>query len=213
MGEIVNDLMVSLKTHLQDKLIDNIPEAYGTLLAYTDSEGGERILAPCLIKLGRLQDDPTELSDDLSVPSAHIAIQPHDPDDLSDSWKHSVASSVDSSATNLSLAIGYPYEIGGTRVWWRRFKVSFKVFFIYSDQTETEATRLGNLFRAMLEKYCESYRATNPHGWRCGGVQDDLGETALEAHVAKSHAVATGGPDDDYIWEGAVWVQVQTERE
>jgi len=37
-------------------------------------------------------------------------------------------------------------------------------------------------------------------------------ETALEAHVAKSHCVELGGPKDDYIWEGAVWVQVLTVR-
>ena len=213
MGEIVNDLMQSLKAHLQDKMIDNVPEAYGSLLAYTDAEGEGRVLVPSLIKIGRLQDDPTQLTDDLEEPSSYVAIQPHDPDDLSDGWKHTIASSVDSSATNLSLHVGYPYEIGGTRRWWRRFKVSFKAFFIYSDQTEEEAARLGNLFRAMLEKYCESYRATNTHGWQCGGLQDDLGETALEAHVAKAFAVELGGPDDDYIWEGAVWVQVMTERE
>jgi hypothetical protein len=213
MGEITNDLMLSLKAHLQNMMIDNIPEALEAILTYTDDADESRILKPSLIKIGRLQDDPTRLSDELAEPSTYIAIQPHDPDDMSDGWKHTVASSVDASSTNLSLHVGYPYEIGGTRRWWRRFKVSYKVFFIYSDQTEAEATRLANLFRALLEKYCESYRASNTYGWRCGGLEDDLGETALESHVAKSHAVQLGGPDDDYIWEGAVWVQVMTERD
>jgi hypothetical protein len=212
MGEIVNDLLVSLKAHLQAKMVDSIPEAYEAMLTYEDSEGENRVLKPALIKIGRLQDDPTRLSDDLAEPSAHIAIQVQDPEDMSDGWKHSVASSVDSSATNLSLHIGYPYEIGGSRRWWRRFKVSFKVFFIYSDQVEDEATRLAQLFRATLEHYCESKRPDNQHGWQCGGMEDTLGETALEAHVAKSHCVELGGPDDDYIWEGAVWIQVLTVR-
>jgi hypothetical protein len=212
MGEIVNDLLVSLKAHLQDKMVDSIPAEYLAILAYKDSEGTTRTLVPSLIKIGRLQDDPTRLTDDPLVPSSHIAIQVQDPEDMSDGWKHSVASSVDSSATNLSLHIGYPYEIGGARRWWRRFKVVFKVFFIYSDQTEEEATRLAQLFRATLEKYCESKRPDNQHGWQCGGTTDTLGETALEAHVAKSHCVELGGPKDDYIWEGAVWVQVLTVR-
>jgi hypothetical protein len=213
MGEIVNDLLVSLKAHLTDKMITNVPAAFQAMLTYTDSESTERVLTPSLVKIGRLQDDPTRLPDSLAIPSSHVAIQVQDPEDMSDGWKHSVASSVDSSATNLSLHIGYPYEIGGTKRWWRRFKVSFKVFFIYSDQTEEEAARLANLFRSMLETYCESKRPDNQHGWQCGGMTDTLGETAMEAHVAKSHCVELGGPEDDYIWEGAVWVQVLTERD
>ena len=214
MGEIVNDLMQSLKAHLQDKMIDNVPEAYGSLLAYTDAEGEGRVLVPSLIKIGRLQDDPTQLTDDLEEPSSYVAIQPHDPDDLSDGWKHTIASSVDSSATNLSLHVGYPYEIGGTKRWWRRFKVSFEAYFIDSDQSQEEAVRLANLILGLLEKYCDSYRAAdNPRGWQCGGTTDIFGETALESHIAKSHCWEGGGPDDDYIWRGGVWLQVMTERE
>jgi len=210
---MVNDLLASLKAHLQDKMVDSVPAEYLAMLAYKDSAGADRVLMPSLIKVGRLQDDPTRLNPDPRVPSSHIAIQVQDPADMSDGWKHSVASSVDSSATNLSLHIGYPYEIGGSRRWWRRFKVSFKVFFIYSDQNEDEATRLAQLFRALLEEYCESKRPDNLHGWQCGGMIDTLGETAMEAHVAKSHCVELGGPEDDYIWEGGVWIQVLTQRE
>lgn len=213
MGEIVNDLLQGLKLHLQAKMIDSVPAEYAALLAYTDMNGEARVLKPSLVQIGRLQDDPTALSENLAEPSIHVAIHENDPDDLSDGWKHTVASSVDSSATNLSLHLGYPYEIGGAEHWWRRFRVSFEAYFIDSDQTKEEATRLANLIRGLLEKYCGSYRPWNLHGWQCGGIEDTFHETAMEAHVAKSHCWAGGGPDDDYIWRGAVWVQVLTARE
>jgi len=212
MGEIMYDLADSLRLHLQDKMVDDIPAAYSTTLAYTDSEGDERTFAPSLIKIGRLQDDPTALSEDTVIPSSYVAIHAHDPLDTSDGWKHSIASSVESSTTNLSLGVGYPYELGGSKKWWRRLVAEFGCYFIDSDQSETEAFRLANVMRGLLEHYCESYRADNLHGWNCV-LTDDFGESALEAHVAKSHCWEGGGPDDDYIWRGAVWVQVFTVKE
>lgn len=212
MGEMVNDLVLSLKAHLQDKMIDSVPSEYVTMLTYTDSDGTDRVLAPSLVKIGRLQDDPTGLSGNVLIPSIYVAIHCNDPEDLADGWKHTVASAVESSASNLGLHIGYPYEIGGSTLWWRRYRVSFEAYFIDSDQTQEEALRLANLIRALLRRYCEGYRADdNPHGWKCAGLSDTLGESALIAQVGKSHCWEGGGPDDDYIWRGAVWLQVLTE--
>lgn len=210
MGEITNDLALSLKAHLQDKMVDSIPPEYAIMLAYTDMNGVARVIAPSLIKLGRLQDDPTILSGAVAIPSSYVAIHCNDPDDMSDGWKHTIASSVESSGTNLGLYLGIPYEIGGSTQWWRRFRVTFEAYFIDSDQSQEESSRLANLIRATLERYCESKRPDNDHGWQCGGMTDTLGETALAAHVAKSHCWEGGGPEDDYIWRGAVWVQVLT---
>jgi len=212
MGEMANDLVQSLKAHLQDKMVDNIPSEFVAMLTYTDANGVDRVLAPSLVKIGRLQDDPTILSGATAIPSSYVAIHCNDPDDMSDGWKHTMASAVESSATNLGLRLGNPYEIGGSKQWWRRFRVTFEAYFIDSDQGQEESLRLANLIRAMLEQYCESQRPDNTHGWQCGGMTDTLGETALEAHVAKSHCWEGGGPDDDYIWRGAVWVQVITVR-
>jgi len=212
MGEIVYDLMESLRAHLQSKMIDSVPDEYEEALTYIDSGDVEQVFVPSLIKVGRLQDDPTSLSATAAIPSVSVTIQANDPEDLSDGWKHTVASSVDSSSTNLSLHIGYPYEVGGTKRWWRRIRVLFSAYFIDSDQTQDEAARLANLLRGLLEKYCESRRPDNLNGWDCV-MTDVFGESALESHVAKSHCWEGGGPDDDYIWRGGVWIQVMTERE
>lgn len=208
MPEITNDLMLSLQAHLQDKLVDNVPAEYETAMTYTDSEGTDRVLT-ATIMIGRLQEDPTGLPGLTVEPSIHIAIEPNDPDE--ENWLHTVASSVESSATNLGLRVGYPYEIGGTRRWWRRFRLYFRAFYTRSNQSKAEAIRLTNMVRGLLERYCESYRATNLHGWQCV-MTDMFNESALEAHVAKSYSVEQGGPGD-YIGEGSVWVQVMTERE
>ena len=209
MGEIVNDLMLSLKAHLQQKMVDAIPAEYEDYLKYTDAEDVERALTVSRILIGRLQQDPTGLPESSLEPSVHIAIEPNDPDE--EDWQHTVASSVESSATNLGLRLGNIYEIGGTRRWWRRFRLYFRAFYTRSNQSKAEAIRLTNLVRAMLERFCESYRPDNLHGWNCT-MTDMFNESALEAHVAKSYSVEQGGPGD-YIGEGSVWVQVHTERE
>jgi len=210
--EAVYGLMVDLKAHLQDKMIDNVPAAYESLLTYTDKVGSAQVLKPSLIKIGRLQDDPTSLSSTSAVPSTHIAIHEGDPDDMSDGWAHSIAArdALDRESTNLGVRL-FPREIGGGSMWWRRYKVEFVSYFLYSDQTQQEAARLGNLFLALLEQYCESESAARTHGWQMCG-QYAFNETSLAAEVAKSIAIERGGPDDDYIWQGFIWLQVLTER-
>ena len=212
MGEIVYDLLTSLRDHLQDKMIDNVPPEYVPTLTYTGIDGVERVLRPSLVKIGRLQDDPTDLSDDVAVPSTLIAIHTNDPGDLSDGWKHAIAGPIDESTTNLGVHVHRPYEMGGWNTWWRRFKVDVEMYLIDSDQNQEEATRLANLMRVLLEKYCESPTPVNPHGWNCV-MTDDFGEYAMLSCVAKAHIWEGGGPDDDYIWRGGVWLQVLTQRE
>lgn len=209
MGEIVNDLLQSLKVHLQNKMIDDIPSEYESLLTYTDKNDVERILAPSQVLIGALRDDPTVLPGNSAIPSLHVAIHPNDPNDTSYGWKHDVAT-----GGNLGMVIENPYEVGGDATWWRRFVVTFKCFFVDSDQTQEEACRLANAVRGTLEKYCDAYRRLgNTHGWQCGATQDVFNETAIQSHVAKTICWESGGPSDDYIWEGAVWIQVRTERD
>jgi hypothetical protein len=209
--EVIYGLMDNLKDHLQDKMVDDIPSVYSSYLEYVDQEGADRVLKPPEIRLGRLQEDPTNLSSSVDIPSAHIAIHPGDPDDRSDMWTHQIAHLGMSNSANLGMTI-YPREVGGGTMWWRRFKVEFMSYFIYSNQTQEEAMRLGNLFRVLLERFCESYSSANLHGWQIGGTAFGFGETALHSEIARSFTLERGGPEDDYIWEGAVWPQVLTER-
>lgn len=197
-------LMDSLRDHLQDKLIDNVPVAYATSLAYTDKEGDSRTLTASLVKVGRLQEDPTELSSAAYLPSVYVGIRTG-----GDDWVHEIAGH-ERGRTNLEMHI-FPREIGGGQTWWRRFKIDWSAFFTYSDQTQAEAARLGNLIPTLIERYSQGYSAAYPHGWVVGGTQFAFGETALASEVAKSWASEQGGPDDDYIWRGEVWIQVLTE--
>lgn len=213
MDEIVYGLMDSLKDHLQEKMVDNPPAVYGSYLEYEDQDGETRTIAPSEIKIGRVQEDPTVLADDINEPSSYITLAPNDPTDTNFSWRHGVISGVDSSATNLGLRLGYAYELGGAKLWWRRFFLKSTIYFLYSNQSEEDATKLASLMRALLEKYCESYRSPdNLYGWMCGGLTDGFGETALESHVASVWTKQRGGPDDDYIWDIRMWIQVLTER-
>lgn len=206
MYEAVYGLAVDLKAHLDDKMVDNIPAVYADYLAYTDRDGDERTLSPPLIQLGRLQQDPTTLSGAAEIPSAAITIHAGDPD--SDDWQHGLATG--GADSNLGMYI-HTREIGGGVTWWRRLKIEFEAYFIYSDQTQAEAMRLGNLYRVLIERYCQTRSSANPQGFAVGGTQYAFGETALSCEVAKAFAVERGGPEDDYIWDGSVWLQVLTE--
>lgn len=217
-SDIVYDLMANLKAHLQDKMIDHVPAGYAAALDYTGSDGVVRTLVPSLIKIGRLQDDPTTLAESFSEPSVHVAIHSGDPADLSDGWKHSLATMVEGSMTNAAMFPGSPRELGGGSLWWRRFKVEYRAFFIESDQTEEEAAQLGNMFRGLIEAYCDAWSPANPNGWTCRDeegcmVEDVFGEVALRSAIVKSQTILGGGPDDDYIVDGEVWLQVMTERQ
>lgn len=211
MSDPVYGLMTSLRTHLVDKMISNVPTEYVGMLAYVDRNQETQTLRPSLIKIGRLQDDPTRLATSTALPSTHISIHTGDPDDLGDGWVHAVATGTRAQA-DLHMRIP-PYEVGGGKRWWRRLKISFRVFFIKSNQDEVEASRLGNLFRGLLETYCESKSLANAHGWPVGGLQLGFGESALTCEVARSYVVAGGGPPANYIYEGDVWLQVLTSRE
>jgi len=202
--EAVYGLMESLKDHLQDKMVDNIPADHSNYLEYTDQDGVSRVLKPPYIKVGRLQDDPTTLSSVAAIPSAYIAIEPGD-----EVWNHGFAEG-NKTAANLWMDIT-PREIGGGRIWWRRFKVRFESYFIYSNQTQAEAARLGNLFRVLLERYCQGKNPAYGNGWDVIGDTFGFDESVLAVEVARSFALERGGPSDDYIWEGEVWLQVLVE--
>jgi len=205
-------LALSAQEHLQDKLIDNIPAAFAAMLAYTDKDGVVRIFTPSLIKLGRLQDDPTALAASQAIPSVGCYIHYNDPSDTGDGWKDGIASAVESSMTNAGFGIPAVYEVGGGSMWWRRFWLEWEAFYIDADLTQLDSSRLSAALKHMLECCLSSYSSVNPHGWKCV-MQDPFVETSIRSAVVKSHLWEGGGPEDDYIWRGAVWYQVMTEKE
>ena len=212
-GDIVWNLMASLANHLQEKLVDDVPPEYEGLLSYVGEDGVERVFKPSLVKVGRLQENPTNLSEDSYEPSCYVSIHSNDPDDLSDGWKHTLAGAVESSTSNLGYALGRPFGLEGETVWQRRVKVEMASFFLLSDQSQSEASRVANALRMLIERYAEARTQVNPHGWEVWAVSDVSGEKARDAIVAKAHMAESGGPPANYIWRGSVWVQVLTVRE
>lgn len=204
-------LVVSLKDHLQDRMVDNIPAVFNNMLAYTDKNGVSRTFAPSLLKIGRLQDDPTALSASDAIPSVGIYIHYNDPSDQGDGWKDSVASAVEASMTNAGFR--FPIrEIGGGTCWWRRFWLEWEAFYLDADFAQLNASKTSAALKHMLETCINSASTSNTHGWDCALV-DPLGEVAYWSEVVKSHLWEGGGPADDYIWRGGVWFQVLTEKE
>lgn len=202
----------SLRDHLQDKLIDNIPSTFQTMLTYKDKNSQDRVFKPSLIKVGRLQDDPTILPNNADIPSVGCYIHYNDPSDQGDGWKDGLASAVESSMTNAGYQFQSIYEIGGGAIWWRRFWLEWEAFYIDSDNSQANASRLSAALKQVLEHCINSQSSVNDNGWECNYV-DPLGETSLRCQVVKSHCWEGGGPPDDYIWRGGVWFQVKTGRE
>jgi hypothetical protein len=195
-GDIVYNLMESLREHYQDRMVDRIPSEYLGLLTYTDVNGDLQVFKPSRIKVGRLQDDPTRLSDSAEEPSCLIEIHSNDPNSGEDKWKHQIARNL--------------WELSGAQGWWRNLYVDISCYFIDSDQVQGEAARLGNALRAMCEHFAKSQTNANPYGWQVASVSDVFGEQALMSFSVQAEMIEGGGPTNDYIWRGGVWVAVQT---
>jgi hypothetical protein len=209
MGHIVYDLAESLRAHLQDKMVTNLPAAYVSSLTFTDSESVSRVLAPGEIRVGRLQDDPTVLPGNTLIPSVYLGIHFSDPSDLGDGWKNTLAVSAESSATDAAYRLPEVREVGGSSNWWRRFVVEMTAFFIGTGQVQSEAARLASALMGCVERFSDAESSGNPDGWRCA-MTDSFNETAMQSAVVKSHIWEGGGPPSDYIWRGNIWLQVLT---
>ena len=205
-------LAESLRVHLQDKMVDNVPSEFQAMLTYEDSEGTNRIFTPSLIKVGRFQDDPTVLSGNSLIPSSCISIHFNDPEDLGDGWKDTLASAMESSITNAGYKIPAVYQVGGGSMWWRRLRLEFVAFYIDANLSQSEAARLTAVMKHLIEHYANSASREHVHGWD-SVYTAPLGETSLRSQVVKSHGWEGGGPDDDYLWKGGVWLQVLTEKQ
>lgn len=206
--DIVYALMHSLRDHLHEKLITDPPD----WIVRAMSVGGTYI-APTFIKVGRVYDPMDDGVPRAGMPYIQMSIHPNDPDDLADRWEHSIMDALPYAKSNVGMGIGYPYEIGGGQMWWRRLKVQYVMDATEADLDQDTAIRIANTIRTVLERLCNSRSESNPDGWAVASAAEDSdGEIPIIAQVAKSHCWEGGGPDDDFIWRGAVWVQVLTQH-
>jgi hypothetical protein len=211
MTDIVYALMESLRAHLESKLVTSPPSWVQEMLTVPIGSTPTYI-PPTFIKIGRVYDPIDEGVPGEGLPFVQIAIHANDPDDLSDGWEHAILSAIPFSKENTGIGLGYPFEIGGGQFWWRRLTVKFTVDATEADLNQVAAGRLANSLRSVLERLCNSRSQSNADGWLPGSAAEPGGETPILSQVAKSHCWEGGGPDDDFIWRGGVWVQVLTEK-
>ena len=210
--QIVYALAFSLQAHLDAQLRTDVPAAYQEVLGFTARDGTEQVMMAGKVNIGRYQDDPENLGVSAQHPSVLVAIHYHDPQDLGQGWKHTLVSAVETSAVNAAYRIPTPYEIGGGEMWWRRYMIEFSIYYIDADLAQIHAARLTAGFLGALEQCINSVSRVNANGWNCA-ITGAMGEVALRSQVIKSHAWEGGGPDDDYLWRGAVWAQVLTGKQ
>ena len=202
---LLHALKVELRDHIIDKF-DNPPAAYVDMLTYTNLVTGDSaILKPGIVKVGRFQDDPTDVADTNGRVDATVAIFSGDPN--KDTWR----SGMFQGGTNENdLGISAPIrEIGGAYHWWERLYIEWQCYMIGAQLAQLEADRIAAVFKTLLEAYCASKSDTNPHGWDVAGLRDPLGQMALAALLSESFHVGRGGASD-WIQEGELWVQVLT---
>lgn len=209
--EIVYDLARSLAEHLRQKLESPPPGIEQMLYFHNVVTDTGDTLKPAFIKVGRVYDPEDEGVPLAGQPMAYISIELGDATSLSDrAMPHGPIRSQGVDRETLGLGIGYPMELGGASYWWRKLTVGFVVNCVDSDNLQPDAFRLANGLRRSLEILCESAREQNPDGWDPSGVTDIYGEMAVMARVEGSSCWEGGGPEDDYIWRGQVWVWVLT---
>lgn len=189
------------------------PAALDELLTYTDKHGQERIFGPCEVIVGRyLPDNPTNLANNLAVPSCYIELMENDPD-ASEGWRHSLYRAVDSAQALENLPV---LSIGGESRFFRRFCVKTTTYFLDADLSADEVARLGNAASSFLESMLTSY-VDMPYAWAWHfldgdnlRIVDPFGERPHRSLPVLSHSRRRGGPPNDYIWDIKIYVEVAT---
>jgi hypothetical protein len=228
---ITYDLMKSLKTHIESlwgsDLYDEdettllreayCPTALASTLMYVDKDDTVRIFGPCRVEIGRLQEEMINLANNSSVPSAYIEIAENDFEDI-ESWRDSLYTTLDGSKRS-STQEEFLLEVGGGMAYSRRFIVKMTTFFIESDQTNEEVSRLGAAAKSFLESIITSYSEI-PYiwGWRFldedgSRIEDRFGEHPWKALPVIDHSRRRGGGTDNYIFDIKIYVEVSTFKE
>lgn len=222
------ELETSIKRHIEAQWCGDVytiagvlskpamcPPELANLLSYTDKKGVTRIFGPAQVNLGRVQEDMINLAQNLVVPSAYIEIFSSDPDST-ESWKDSIYPSMDSSQSLDDQAL---IMIGGASRYHRRLVVKMTAFFIESDQSNAEVSRLGHAASSFLESMLKSYTempkrwAWQMHDQYGNIISDPFGEHPWRSHPVISHSRRRGGPPDDFIWDIKIYLEVATFQE
>lgn len=225
---ITHELKESIKRHI-DSLwrgdlfntsgvqtqVATCPSELEAILRYTDKNGVSRIFGPSVVSLGRVQEDMINLPNNLAIPSAFIEISSNDPDSI-ESWKDSIYPAMDSSQGLDDQAL---IMVGGASRYHRRLVVKMTTFFIESDQSSTEVSRLGHAASSFLESMLKAYTET-PKAWAWhmqdvdgNRISDPFGEKPWRSFPVISHSRRRGGPPDDFIWDIKIYLEVATFQE
>ena len=226
---IVHELELSLKAHIEslwagDKYTPTgtltsaaiVPTGLRTLLKYTDKDSAVRYFGPQQIAIGRVQDDVINLANKAAVPSAYIEIAPNDFDNV-ETWRHSIYKGIDGSQNidNLNRVM----EVGNSHMMHRRLVLKMTIYFLESDQGNTEVDRIGNAASSFLEALTTSHTMmTAPWSWNMkdadgNSIVDPFGETPIRSLPVIVHSRRRGGGPDNYIWDIKIYIEVQCFKE
>jgi len=227
---IVHELQLSLKAHIESLWAGDIyspithlltrsstvPAALSNLFKYTDKDGTIRYFGPQQVALGRVQDDVINLAYNQAVPSAYIEIAPNDFDNI-ETWRHSLYKSMDGSQNidNLDRVM----EVGNSHMMHRRIVVKMTIYFLESDQSNSEVDRIGNAASSFMEALSTSGTMMDATwSWRMRDAQgnqivDPFGETPVRSLPVIVHSRRRGGGPDNYIWDIKIYVEVQCFKE
>lgn len=162
---IINVLMDHTRDHLIQLLMTDI----------TEEDGGRA----GLIKVGKLQDDPTVLIKNLMLREAE---KPHV---VHEEGYNGVKTP--------------PYEIGGTYAghWWYMFRVQFAMFF--TGETDRDVVRTkANLVLSRAQNAIHRIKAPN--------VVDSFGSSAIRC-LCTDALISEGGGPGDFNWRGEMCVE------
>lgn len=167
---VYNILMDGLRDRLVEVLIEGQPE--------------NEVTRAGLVKVGKLQDDPTETLINILIHEGRPDGDPH-------------VLNVDNERPDLS---GPTYEIGGGgSAWYRnRFQVEFKLFFD-GDYDRDESRRKANV---VLSRTKQAIMTIDLHSLST----DSFGERAHMVSVYR-HKISEGGGEGTFIWRGDISVE------
>lgn len=218
-------LMTSLKSHINSLWGGDLYDTTGTrtqeafcpedlidLLRFTDKDTASRIFGPSKVLIGRLQEDPLNIPNHLSVPSSYIEIAENDYEEV-ESWRHTIYESFDGSK---NLGNFSQMAIGGEMGYTRRFIVKMSTYFLESNQGNEEVSRLGNAAASFLESLITSHGdLPYPWAWMMNDsegnrISDPFGEVPWRSIVPIVHTRRRGGSPDDFIFDAKFYVEVST---
>ena len=195
---ILNVLMEHMEAWLYQQLVTDVEEEDDTALG--------------LIKVGKLQDDPTILMKNLMI---HPRTK--SPNDNEDEWH---TPHID--GYNGVHGIDTAYLIGGGyhAYWWRKFRLEFQLFFL-DEQNRNVARRKSNVIISRSEHAIHTMPMPIWDG-ETGELSDGTGENDTQTDsfgespslvlITATHEREGGGPGD-FIWRVEMTVEWLTEKE